>query len=159
MYPQVTYPVVIWGLYVGIVAAAIITVLSRLSAGSAVRALLAEGATDKQSAKTAAELGLSSLGRRALRGSLCGKLFLVANPLEAEKSAKKKRSAYQKARLDMSAARFYLPKEREYEALDRFPRQSIPAHVAALVLLTAFFITLHFFLPSIVELAVNSFPG
>ena len=121
------------------------------------RALLAEGATDKESAKTAAELGLSALGRRSLHGSLCGKLFLVANPLEAEIPSKKKRTAYKKPKLDMKAARFYLPKDREYEALDRFPKQSFAALVVGLILLTAFFTALHFFLPSLVDVAVGYF--
>ena len=157
MFPQVTYPVVIWGLFVGVAAAAIITTLSRFAAGSAVRALLAEGATDKENAKTAAELGLSALGRRALRGSLCGKLFLVANGLEAEKPSKKKRSAYQNPRLDMSVARFYLPKDKEYEALERFPQRSITGLIVGLVLLTALFTALHFFLPSLIDIITSYF--
>ena len=157
LFPQVTYPVVIWGIYAGVALGAIISVLSRFSTGNTVRALLAEGATDKQSAKTAAELGLTGLSRRALRGSLCGKLFIVANPLEAEVPRRGKPSPYKKAKLDMSVARFYLPKEREYEALERFPRQSIVKLVLALVLLTAFFILLHMFLPSVVALIIGAF--
>ena len=147
----------IWGLYVGIVAAAIIASLSRFAAGSAVRALLAEGATDKQSAKTADELGLSALGRRALRGSLCGKLFLLANGLDAEIPPKRKRSVYRNKKLDMKIARFYLPKDKEYEALDRFPERSFVGLIAAIILLTVFFIALHIFLPSIVNMFINAF--
>ena len=157
MFPQITYPIVIWGLYAGIVAGAVGTAFSRFTAGAAVRALLAAGATDRKSAVTADEMGLSSLARRALRGSLFGKLFICANVPEAEIAAGKKRNPYKKPRLDMKKARFYLPKEREYEALERFPRQSVFPFIAAVALITALFVLLHFFLPSIVDIFVNAF--
>ena len=157
LYPQITYPVVIWGLYIGVAAAAIIITLSRFSTGNTIRALLAEGATDKASAKTADELSLRGLSRRALHGSLLGKLFILANPLDAEIRPKGKRDPYKKPKLDMKIARFYLPKQKEYEALERFPRQSVVKLIVALVILTAFFVLLRQFLPYIVGAVIGAF--
>jgi hypothetical protein len=157
IFPQITYPVVIWGLYAGITAGAIGTAVSRFTAGEAVRALLSEGATSPEDAKTADELGLSAFGRRTLHGSLYGKLFFPANAEDAAIPSKKKRPSYKKPRLDMKKARFYLPKDKEYEALERFPKQSPVSFVIALVLLTAFFTLLHFFLPSLVSLFISAF--
>ena len=159
LFPQVTYSVVIWGLYVGVVVAAIAISLTRFTTAGAVRALIAEGATDKESAKTADELGLIGRSRRVLRGSLCGKLFIVANPLEAEIAPKRKRNAYKRPKLDMEKARFYLPKDRADEALERFPLQSIPKLVLALALLTAFFVVMHLFLPGLIDIMISAFPG
>ena len=159
LFPQVTYSVVIWGLYVGIVAAAIVTSLSRFTTGNAVRALIAEGATDKENAKTADELGLFGHSRRVLRGSMRGKLFIVANPDEAEIKPKRKRPEYKMPKLDMNIARFYLPKEKEGEALERFPLQSIPKLILALVIITGFFAALHFFLPPLVDMMISALPG
>lgn len=157
MFPQVTYPVVIWGLYAGIATGAIISSLSRFTTGKTVRALLSEGATDRESAKTAKELSLSGLSRRALHGALYGKLFLCANLEEAAIPSKKMRSAYGKTKLDMRTARFYIPKDKEYEALERFPDRSLIPLIPALVFLTAFFVLLHFFLPTIVSVFISAF--
>ena len=160
LFPQVTYPIVIWGLYSGVVAGAVGTVVARFTTGSAVRALIAEGATDPENAKTARELGLSGLSRRALHGSLYGKLFLCANADEAKKpSRRKKPREYEKPRLDMPSARFYLPKDKEDEALARFPRPSVPGLVVGIILLTALFTALHLFLPSLVDVFISSFTG
>ena len=159
LFPQVTYPVVIWGIYAGIFVAAIAVSLSRFTTGSAVRALIAEGATDRESAKTADELGLFGRSRRVLRGSLLGKLFILANPLDAEIKPKNKRNVYKKPKLDMNVARFYLPKEREDEALERFPLQSIPKLILALALLTVFFVLMHLFLPGLIDIMISAFPG
>ena len=159
LFPQVTYSVIIWGLYVGIVAAAIAVSLSRFTTGSAMRALIAEGATDKESAKTADELGLFGRSRRVLRGSLCGKLFIVANPDEAEQKRRGKPDPYKRPKLDMTVARFYLPKDREGEALERFPLQSVPKLIVALAVLTGFFVLLHFFLPGLIDIMISAFPG
>ena len=160
-FPQITYPVVTWGLYAGIAAAAIASTASRFTTGNAIRTLIAEGATSPENAKTADELGLTGGSRRALAGSLYGKLFLCANESEAAKPPKrrkrKKPAAYEKKKLDMKKARFYLPKDKEDEALARFPRTSVISLVAALVLLTAAFTLLHFFLPSLVSAFTGAF--
>ena len=163
LFPQVTYPVVVWGLYTGIAAAAVGTTLSRFTTGGALRSLIAEGATSPESAKTAAELGLTGASARALRGSLYGKLFICANEVDAQKprkgSHKKRASQPQspKKRLDMSKARFYIPKEKVFQATDRFPRPSILALLIGLAILTALFVLLSIFLPSIVSLIISSF--
>lgn len=161
LFPQVTYPVVVWGLYAGIVAAASATTVSRFRSGKAVRALITNGALSPENAKTADELGLTGVSRRALCGTLYGKLFLCTNEDEAaiSKSKHGKRNPYEKPRLDMSKARFYLPKDKEYQATERFPKTSVAALVLGLVILTAVFAALHFFLPSIVSFITNSFKG
>lgn len=159
LFPQVTYSVVIWGLYAGVVAAAIAVTLTRFSTGEAIRALIAEGATDKERAKTADELGLFGRTRRVLHGALLGKLFIVANPTEAKITRNGKQNPYKKPKFDMKTARFYLPKEKESEALDRFPQQSMRKLILALALLTGFFVLLHFFLPSLVGVMISAFPG
>ena len=155
MFPQVTYPVVIWGLFAGIAAAAIGAFASRFRAGLAVRTLIEKGAASPESAMTAAELGLSGGAARALRGALCGKLFVCANESEALTSAKHAKD--QKKRLDPDKARFYLPEERQDEAASRFPRSSPVALIVALALLAAGFAALHVFLPTIVDFVTKTF--
>ena len=164
LFPQVTYPVVVWGLYAGIAAAAIGTTVSRFTTGGAVRALIAGGATSPEKAKTAAELELSGASVRALRGSLYGKLFICANEAEAVKPSKrkaKKKNPGQPERtkksLDMSKARFYIPKEKEFQAEDRFPRPSIFSLIVGLAALTVLFFLLSIFLPSLVSLIISAF--
>ena len=157
MFPQITYPIVIWGLYAGVVFAAIAATVARFTTGRAVKALLTEGATSPENAKTAAELDLSGASARALRGSLYGKLFVCANEKDAAIKPKKKPKEYKKPRLDMSKAKFYLPKDKEFQAKERFPRPSIVSLVVGLVLLTVIFVLLRIFLPSIVEIVISAF--
>ncbi len=162
LFPQVTYPVVVWGLYAGIAAAAIGTTVSRFRSGKAVRTLIDSGATSPENAKTAVELELTGGARRSLCGTLYGKLFFCANEDEAtlsRRGAHSRKDPYAKPRLDMSKARFYLPKDKEYQATERFPRPSVAALAVGLVILTAIFAVLHFFLPSLISNVVSSFKG
>ena len=157
LFPQVTYPVVVWGLFAGIAAAVLGSTASRFRTGRAIRALTASGAASPESAKTAAELDLSGGAARALGGALYGKLFFCANVDVARVPSKKPPRDGKRPRLDMQKARFYLPREKQAEALERFPKISIPGLVAALVLLTAGFVLLSLFLPSIVDLVTSTF--
>lgn len=159
LFPQVTYPIVVWGLYAGTVAAAIATTVSRFRTGRAVRALINNNALSPENAKTADELELTGGARRTLCGTLYGKLFLCANADEAAVSKSKhgKQNPYKKPRLDISKARFYIPKEKEYQAAQRFPKPSVFALVVGIAVLTVLFIALHFFLPSIVSSVTSAF--
>lgn len=157
LFPQVTYPIVVWGLYAGIAAATVMTTVSRFRTGKTVRTLIEHGALSEDNAKTAGELGLTGGAAKALRGTLYGKLFVCANESEAATSKHGKRNPYDKPKLDMSKARFYLPKDKEYQATERFPKPSIPALLLGLVALTAFFAVLHFFLPAIVSAVTTAF--
>ena len=157
LFPQVTFPVVIWGLYAGIAAAMIGTFASRFRSGRAIEALLSKNASSAGHAKTAEELGLDGAAKRALHGAYFGKLFFCANLDEAEIPSKKNRKKYKKPRLDMSKARFYLPETKEYRAMRLVRHTTVTSLASGLFLLTAMFLLMHMFLPSIIDIMISAF--
>ncbi len=119
--------VIVLGLAVGMLIAAILSLIFKSASGKVVRALIDGGACDKESAKTVAELGLSKVK------------FL--------KTVLKPNSALFKAvacvwdgegKLDYATARFYLPEEKRISAELRFAEERHPVRVGILaVVLTA----------------------
>ena len=77
--PLLSLNIVIWGIYIGIVAAMIASAVTKRITGRTVRALIDAGAFSPESAAGASALGLKGASARVLRGQLYGKLIFCPN--------------------------------------------------------------------------------
>lgn len=133
-----TLPIIIWGIYIGIMLGVLGSIVCRIYSSRLVQSLVKNGAMDENSAKTLAELGL-------------GKQFVVKRMLKNEQSSlhrcvicanredfipisnKFKVFWYEKflreeipAKLDFSRAKFYLPEEKRISAELRYQVEGHP---------------------------------
>ena len=158
----VNLDVVLGGLYIGAAAACIAAAAVRNNVSKTVNRLLSEGAADKVSAKTAAELGLGKLGRKVLCGQLYGKLIFCANEYYVRTDRdkpEKKQNPYKNPPLDMDEARFYIPEEKRYQAQVRFPKKGIPVLgvIAAIVILGVVFAAARLVAPKLISMLSSVF--
>lgn len=131
------FPLIIWGLYIGIVCGALGSILFRVNSSKIIKALLAQSATDESTAKTLAELGLREkfLFRYYLKDdSVLRRSVLVCGDSHKSLSVGKfRRFWYEKflrtsipEKIDFSSAKFYIPEENRIAAELRFQAEDHP---------------------------------
>ena len=115
--------VVIFGIFIGVLMAALYIIYIKNVVGAFVRKLLAEGCLSEETAKTAEELGYGKnpLIRSALRGTMTrGTVYSVlpkaeqgSEPADGEDKPKDKLPTF-------AETRFYIPEDKKYAAEMRF---------------------------------------
>ena len=131
------FPLIIWGLYIGIVAGALGSILFRVYSSRIIKALLSSSASEESTAKTLEELGLA--GKPFIRyylkdDSVLRRSVLVCEGAHAPvKAGKFRRFWYEKflrttlpEKIDFSKARFYIPEENRIAAELRFQEEKHP---------------------------------
>lgn len=130
-------PLIIWGLYIGIVFGVLGSILFRINSSRLVKSLLAASASEESTAKTLEELGLAknALIRyylkddSVLRRSVC----ICEGAHKPMQVGKFRRFWYEKfirtpipEKIDFSSARFYIPEENRIAAELRFREEEHP---------------------------------
>ena len=152
--PLLSLNIVIWGIYIGIVAAMIASSVTKRITGRTVRALIDAGAFSPESAAGASALGLKGASARVLCGQLYGKLIFCPNEYYARTVPydPEKENPYKTPALDMDKAVFYIPEEKKFEAEERFCSRTSPVWSIILyaLLLGAAFAALSFAAPKLI---------
>ena len=155
--PMVSLELIVWSIFVGIVIGAAASIYNKRVIGSFVRALIQGGATMPDSAMTVSETGFrrNLFVRMSLRrGGALRKLVYCANePAEipAEKvSALRRFFAFSNEfheKLDMNAAKFYIPGDLTARAEIRYEKKGTDLFsllITVLVFLVVVYISLKF---------------
>lgn len=131
-------PIIIWGIYIGIMIGVLGSIITRIYSGRLIQALVKNGASDAASAKTLAELGL---GRQFVikhmlkkEQSSLRRYVICANESDfAPKPNKFKVFWHEKfireeipTVLDLNAAKFYIPEESRITAELRYQTEGHP---------------------------------
>ena len=130
-------PLIIWGLYIGIVCGALGSILFRVYSSKIVKALISQSACDESSAKTLAELGLRDnfLFRYYLKDdSVLRRSVLACDGAKKPVNAGKFRTFWYvkflrtsiPEKTDYSLAKFYIPEENRIAAELRFQSEDHP---------------------------------
>lgn len=131
------FPLIIWGLYIGIVCGALGSILFRVYSGKIVKALLSQAASDENTAKTLAELKLDNnfLIRYYLKDDsvLRRSVLVCGDSHKPVNTGKFRRFWYEKflrtsipEKIDFSSAKFYIPEENRIVAELRFQAEDHP---------------------------------
>lgn len=135
------------GLYVGIVLALILVSWRRGYMGNVIRSLLKAEAFSEETAKSPEEIGLEKkpILKRALKRQRFGGLVKCTG---VDLLAKKP---------DFTAARYYIPENRRYQAEDRYNRKGIgvPMIIFWAIFLIPVFMVLRFAIPELLQLVDN----
>lgn len=133
-----TMLIIIWGLYIGIMAGVLGSIICRVYSGRIVQALIKAGAVDDSTSKTLAELGLSKqyMVRRMLRAeSSLRRMVMVTEGTGVKESGTGKASRFWHEKfirddipqkLDYTTARFYLPEDKRISAEVRYQKEGHP---------------------------------
>lgn len=162
-------PLIIWGLYIGIMLGVLGSIIVRMYSNKIISALTKHGACDESSARTLAELGLKKqffilkmlrddsalrrsvtvTGEGAYKAKASGKLadFWYGKFLRDDAPEK----------LDFDAAKFYLPEEKRVGAELRFQLEGHPirSFIIAAVGLFAVAVFANFAVPELLQMLDN----
>lgn len=163
-----TMPLIIWGIYIGIMLGVLGSILCRIYSSRLIQALMKNGCCDADSAKTLAELGLRKqwFVRYMLKDeSALRRSVLIANDaMLPVKAGKVKKFWYEKflrdefpTKLDWDSAKFYLPEENRIGAELRYQVEGHPIRnfIFAAVGLFAVALFANFAIPELLQMLDN----
>lgn len=164
---SITLTVIIWGVYIGLVVGCIASAYSRDYLGRIVRALVSAQCRDEKSAASAEALGIrcSAPLRRAMRdGGVLRKYISIANPEECISDTAPRgffaavRRFFSGSesihRLDLKAAKLYIPEEKRYTAELRYEKKGPSWVIVVLIIVlgAATAVGVSFAVPKILDL-------
>lgn len=149
--PDQTLTLLIWGLYVGALIGILISLITRRSTHKAVSAIIKAKASDRDSARTIAQLGLdgSFFAKMALRPS--------SPVLKYVKAVRSRTDEKRKSKSKFDGVLFWLPEEKRIGAEVRFREERHPVMtfiLAAVILFVAAFLAIKF-VPQFIEVYSN----
>jgi len=161
-----TFPLLVWGVWAGVLVAIVIALVIRYFTGGLVARLKYAGAVDAASAKTLSELDLGTFYTLVASllfkdSSSILKYVQVANADEAASELKGFGKFWQKyivrRSFSLKAARLYLPEEHRITAETRFSMEEHPfrSFIIAAVILTAGAAFVLFALPELLLMLDN----
>ena len=115
--------IVVFGMFIGVLIAALYIIYIKNVVGAFVRKLLAEGCLSEETAKTANELGYGKnpLIRAALRGTMTrGTVFSVLPKAEEGRESEQGEKTRAPKAPTFAETRFYIPEDKKYAAELRF---------------------------------------
>lgn len=130
-------PIIIWGLYIGIMLGVLGSIVCRIYSSRIIQALKKHSATDENSAKTLAELGLGKqfMVKHMMREQSSLRRYVICSN---ENESKPKATAWSKfwhekfireeipTKVDFSTAKFYLPEDNRITAELRYQVEGHP---------------------------------
>ncbi|MBQ4354123.1 MAG: hypothetical protein IJC71_04440 [Clostridia bacterium] len=161
-------PLIIWGLYIGIVLGVLGSIICRIYSSRIITALVKNGCTDEASAKTLSELALGNTYfiRRMLRedSSLRRAVMMSGDASSPVQAGKLKTFWYTKflrddlpVKTDFSNARFWLPEEKRPGAELRYQIEGHPvlSFIFAAAALFAVAMFANFAIPELLQMLDN----
>lgn len=165
--PLLSLTVILWGVYVGIVLACIISVVERNTSNALVKSLLMKGADSPENALTIGELGLKDTGKYLSRLKKYSRLRRTVLLADEEKFTPKKdatKFSYKLAKFFSydsgdkekltPEARFYIPEENRITAEVRYAekRSGAMTVIVCAVLMAAAMVFMTYALPKLLEM-------
>ena len=165
---DVSFKLIIWGLYIGIVLGTLGSVIFRHYSGKIIKSLVRSSANSEETAKTLRELGLnkSPFVRGYLKDdSLIRRSVMICDdPYKSAEHGKIKKFWYEKflrtpvpMSIDFNKAKFYLPEENRIAAELRFKEEKHPVRnfVLSAVILSAVALFAAFAIPELLQMLDN----
>lgn len=164
--PFISVKLIVWALFAGFVAAALLAVYNKRLIGGLVKKMLFENCTSPEKAMTVTELGYGTdwFVKNALRTDAALLRFVRRIDLKKEddEKAEKEDARPEKTRgghdvIDFSTARFYIPEELKYKADVRYASRGtdfVSFGICIVIFIAAAFAAI-FIIPDLIQLIDN----